>query len=586
MDRNDLQQRYSKGRKNFADLNLSGLDLSYLQMPCADLSNSNLSGTKLTSANLEVANLSRVNLENADLKWINIVRANLNRANLRGVNMSNLDLGMANLEEANLEGASLFNIRLGGTNLTGANLSNIDLKRAWLNKVSLRNANLTGADLTGANLQGSDLTGANLTNAKFDGVCWLEVQIDPSILSEKDALIWRISNQGVDDLHGIDLSSTDLRSVNLQKIDLSGTNLSRANLIFANLSEANLSRANLSGANLAQANFTNANLTDVNLINAQLYKTNFSFANFQSIQFDGTSFFNANLADTINVPPSILSTSLIPLNHPDTHLLHEILSVTEELTCGSEKNDTYEIFIWNALDKGEFTLEKLFRSMAYLIPTSIDDLQRVSPDTDKLTTAYQVLLSAIEEQLTDIELWQLETESIGDVSSAKPCIVIGRTLDGDWLGVTTQVMSVLQIEIKTDEKFYINDRGAAKLENQKLISILDRVLPEANKLLPDSEATEKITWSLTENRGATIQNLLLSTKHFGVKDIQGGEYLFQRTDVEDNEVERRELFAKLVIDNLDDIHVYFIGGCNVDIYLLGKTKNQDWIGIRTGVTWT
>ena len=85
---------------------------------------------------------------------------------------------------------------------------------------------MTGADLTGANLQGSDLTGANLTNAKFDGVCWLEVQIDPSILSEKDALIWRISNQGVDDLHGIDLSSTDLRSVNLQKIDLSGTNLS------------------------------------------------------------------------------------------------------------------------------------------------------------------------------------------------------------------------------------------------------------------------------------------------------------------------------------------------------------------------
>ena len=40
------------------------------------------------------------------------------------------------------------------------------------------------------------------------------------------------------------------------------------------------------------------------------------------------------------------------------------------------------------------------------------------------------------------------------------------------------------------------------------------------------------------------------------------------------------------INNLDDIHVYFIGGCNVDIYLLGKTKNQDWIGIRTGVTWT
>jgi uncharacterized protein YjbI with pentapeptide repeats len=586
MDRNELQQRYSKGRKNFANLNLSGLDLSYLQMPCADLSNSNLSGTKLTSANLEVANLSGANLESADLKWIKLVRANLSQANLRGVNMSNLNLGTANLEEANLEGASLFNTRLGGTNLTGANLTNTDLRRAWLNKVILRNADLTGADLTGANLQGSDLTGANLTNAKFDGVCWLEVQIDLSLLSEKDALIWRISNQGVDDLHGIDLSNTDLRSVNLQNIDLSDTNLRKANLLFANLSGANLSGANLSGANLAQANFTNANLTDVNLTNTQLYKTNFSSANFQNIQFNGSSFFNTNLVDTINVPPSILSTSLIPLNHPDTDLLNEIRSVTEELTCGSEKNDPYEIFIWNAIGKGEFTLEKLLRTMAYLIPTSIDNLQSASPDTDKLTTACQFLLSAIEGQLIGVELWQLETESIADVSSAKPCIVIGQTLDGDWLGITTQVMSVLEIEIKTDENFYINDSVAVKLENQKLISILDRVLPEANELLPDSEATEKITWSLTENRDAMLQNLLLSTKHFGIKDIKGGEYLFQRTDVEDDELDRRESFAQLVINNLDDVRVYFIGGCNVDIFLLGKTKNQDWIGIRTGVTWT
>jgi uncharacterized protein YjbI with pentapeptide repeats len=586
MDRDELQQRYSKGRKNFTGLNLSGLDLSYLQMPCADLSNSNLSNAKLTSANLEVANLSRVNLENADLKWINIVRANLNQANLRGVDMSSLNLGTANLEEANLEGSSLVNIRLGGTNLTGANLSNADLKRAWLNKVSLRNANLTGADLTGANLQGSDLTGANLTNAKFDGVCWLEVQIDPILLPEKDALIWKISNQGIDDLHGIDLGGTDLRSVNLQNTNLSDANLCKANLLFANLSGANLTGANLSGANLAQANLTNANLTNVDLRNTQLYKTNFSSANFQNIQFNGTSFFNANLENTINVPPLILSTSLIPLNHPNTYLLNEIRSVTKELTCGSEKDDPYEIFIWNTINKGKFTLEKLFRAMAYLIPTSIDNLQRVSPDTDKLTTAYQVLLSTIEEQLTDIEIWQLETESIGDVSSARPCIVFGKTLDGDWLGITTQVMSALQIEIKTDEKFYVKDRCAVKPENQKLISILDRILPEANKLLPDSEATEQIIWSLTENRDDMLQNLLLSTKHFGVKDIRGAEYLFQRTDVEDNEVDRRESFAKLVIDNLDDVRVYFIGGCNVDIYLLGKTKNHDWIGIRTGVTWT
>jgi uncharacterized protein YjbI with pentapeptide repeats len=586
MNREELQQQYSKGKKDFADLDLSGLDLMSIRMPNANFSGSNFSGAKLVLADLESANLSGVNLENADIQMATLTRANLSRANLRGVNIRCRMLGEANLEEANLEGAILFNLRLGGTNLTGANLSNTDLRHTWLNKVILRNANLTGADLTGANLQGSDLTGANLTNAKIDGVCWLEVQIDPSILPEKDALSWRISNQGIDNLHGIDLSNTDLQSANLQNIDLSSANLNNANLILANLSGANLSGANLSGAKLAQANFTNANLTDVNLINARIGRTNFSSANFQGVQFDGACFFNANLVDTINLHPSILSTSLIPLNHPDTHLLNEICNVTEELTCGSEKDDPYAVFIWNVTSKGEFTLEKLLRTMAYLIPTSIDNLQRVSPDTDKLTKAYQILLSAIEGELRDVELWQLETESIGDVSYIRPCIIIGRTFNGDWLGVTTQVMSALQIEIKTDEKFYVNDRATVKLDNQKLISILDRVLPEANKLLPDSEATERIIWSLTESRNDMLQNLLLLTKHFGVKDIRGGEYLFQRTDVEDNEVDRRESFAKLVIDNLDDVRVYFIGGCNVDIYLLGKTKNQDWIGIRTGVTWT
>lgn len=37
------------------------------------------------------------------------------------------------------------------------------------------------------------------------------------------------------------------------------------------------------------------------------------------------------------------------------------------------------------------------------------------------------------------------------------------------------------------------------------------------------------------------------------------------------ETEQRELFAQLVLNNLRNIRVYFIGSKNVDLYLIGQT---------------
>jgi uncharacterized protein YjbI with pentapeptide repeats len=583
MDREELGERYRKGRKNFTNLNLSGLNLAAIYMPCADLSGCNLSGADLGSANLEVANLSNANLAGANLRWSRLTRANLYQANLRSVNMTSVTLGSANLEEANLEGANLFFTRLYGTNLSGANLKNVDLRRSFLDKVILRNANLTGADLTGTNLQGSDLTGANLTDTKLDGVCWLEVQIDsPNVLPEKDALIWRISNQRVDDLRGIDLSNADLRQVDLQNLDLTAINLSKTNLLHANLAGANLNGANLAGANLARANFTHANLANANLVRVQLWKTDFRFANLQGIQFEGTSFLNSNLLNAVNVPSAILSTSLVPIDHPDIDLVSSLCAATEGLICNSEKDDPYEVFLWDTASKGEFTLEKLLRAMAYLSFTNFHDLQYVNSDTEQLVRAYEVLLQAIQARLLRIELYEFTTESLRDSSSVMPCIIIGRTLVGDWFGITTKIS--LESDMKTSEVFYTDDGAAAKAENQIFISTVEEIASEVNELLPNSEGAEGIIWALASSRDLMLQNLLLRTKHFAIKDIEGCEYLFQQDISEDTE--QRELFAQLVLDNLHNLRVYFIGSANVDLYLIGQSQSQDWIGIRTGVTWT
>jgi uncharacterized protein YjbI with pentapeptide repeats len=584
LSRDELQKDYWAGRRNFTDLNLAGLDLMGINLADADLSGCNLNGSILVAARLQGANLSGVNLENADLKMANLQRTNLSRANLQGVNMTYLNLGEVNLEEANLERAILLDIRLGGANLTLANLRNTDLRRAFLFRTILQSADLTGADLTGANLQESDLTGADLTNARVDGVSWLGCVLDnPSVLPAKEALIWQIHNTESCNLAGTDFSKADLRQTNLQGLDLSGKNFSKANLLNANLTGSNLAGADLSGAMLAKANFTNANLADANLTNVHLGGTNFSGANLQGIQFEGSSFFYANCGDALNIPSSILSTSMMPADHPDTEFVDSIINATEGLHCNSEKDDPYDVFLWDVEKKGTFTLEKLLRSTAYLKSiSSLSALQQINLPTELLARAYQVLLDSVQELIKDVQIYQFTTESLRDVSHVMPCIIIGRTECADWFGISTKVS--LGMQVKTQEKFYTDDGAVAKPENQRLISIFEEVLSEVNEMLPDSEATDELVWDLASSRESMLQNLLLKTKHFAIKDTEGCEYLFQE-DIPDEE-DRRKAFSQIVLDNLLDIRVYFIGSSNVDLFLLGKTRNHEWIGIRTGVTWT
>ncbi|MGD1698785.1 protein kinase domain-containing protein [Dapis sp. BLCC M229] len=95
---------------------------------------------------------------------------NLSRLNLRNAKLSGANFYGANLHEANLEGADLSDANLGHVNLTDTVLKNANLNKAYLSTASLAGCNLQDADLTnaylnGANLRGANLCGTNLTNA-------------------------------------------------------------------------------------------------------------------------------------------------------------------------------------------------------------------------------------------------------------------------------------------------------------------------------------------------------------------------------------------------------------------------------------
>ncbi|MBE9096902.1 serine/threonine-protein kinase [Tychonema sp. LEGE 07203] len=135
-DSNSLRAAYFKGKRDFADCELSGLQLPKAQ---------------LAGGNFYQARLVRVNLQAADLSGANLGHARLIKANLRSANLTEAYCSTANFEGADFRGA--------------------DLTGAYLSKANLRGANLCGANLTDATVSEEQLATAktNWLTVKPDG---------------------------------------------------------------------------------------------------------------------------------------------------------------------------------------------------------------------------------------------------------------------------------------------------------------------------------------------------------------------------------------------------------------------------------
>ncbi len=135
-DSNSLRAAYFKGKRDFADCELSGLQLQK---------------ALLAGGNFYQARLVKANLQAADLSGANLGHARLIKANLRSANLTEAYCSTANFEGADFRGA--------------------DLTGAYLSKANLRGANLCGANLTDATVSDEQLATAktNWLTTKPDG---------------------------------------------------------------------------------------------------------------------------------------------------------------------------------------------------------------------------------------------------------------------------------------------------------------------------------------------------------------------------------------------------------------------------------
>ncbi|MGB3403243.1 MAG: pentapeptide repeat-containing protein [Microcoleaceae cyanobacterium] len=403
------------------------------------------------------------------------------------------------------------------------------------------------------------------------------------------------------DFTNLDLSGLDLTDINLEGADLTGANLSGACIESANLAATNLTRSNLSNTKLYWTDLKDANLTNANLTNVEFEETNFERANLQGIQFEGTSFISCNLFEAKNIPSPVFSPLFIPTDHPDIDLVNSIHSVTEGLLCNSEFYYPYDIFLWNTVIRGELTLEKLLKEMGYLKLTSFPSLQLVEFDDEEIARDYQVLFDKIQEVLSDIEIYKFETR---DIKNNYPdCtalyIIIGRTAVGDWFSATITHGELclytgtgdhfggdtgISIVTEISEALTKDEAAMTKAEHLNLISAVEKA---------DAEI-EQLVWSLAEDRDLMLHKLLLAADIFLIRGMEDYNRVIQKDFYEEKildgkkkiEQEKREAFAQLVLNNLSNIRVCFVGECDIDVYLIGQTANQDWLCIHTGLMWT
>lgn len=204
------------------------------------------------------------------------------KLDLRYINISNADLTEGNLEGADFTGADLRGVIFYGAKLKAVDFSGVNLQEAVMYEADLHEALFYEA-----NLQMAILRKANLNNAVFYGADLQSATLYDANLSE--AIFYQAKLQATN-FCDANLTRANLEACNLTNGNLIGANLQGANLIGANLQNATFSTANLQEAILLEAVLSKANFSDANLSKANLVGTNLAGTIFQDANLNGTDF--------------------------------------------------------------------------------------------------------------------------------------------------------------------------------------------------------------------------------------------------------------------------------------------------------
>jgi hypothetical protein len=293
---------------------------------------------------------------------------------------------------------------------------------------------------------------------------------------------------------------------------------------------------------------------------------------------------------------------------PETEtLLATLEKIIEPLDAGSygigsEGNDIFQTLSRSILEDKEFNFAKLMFSSGLIKRVELDELlqgwQVTSQDAGKsseITSKCESVINICRSHLTNIEAYRFKNygEENGDVAADGYTgyelfyFLTGQTKNGDWIAISPLFPKANSCNY--GEIYTRGDRSPSTAA-QSLITSLEPILKNVRSgiILHTPKASKGIVVEVAEDFEGSIEKILESSgilKTYYFRGICDDEDV-SRVEKEGREYSFKELdnFFK---NNFQESRIYVLGNwADFRLYLIGKTKTGDWLGISTLATWT
>lgn len=224
-----------------------------------DATGATLAGTVLENCHFLRCILERTSFAECALSQGGFSECRLAGVDWRGTRQKGTLVFRADLRSARLDGIDWEGVVCVETDLSGQVLSDLRLERCQFNDCKLDGVDLAGARLGQSSFKGALLRGATLTGAQAPRGMFVEADLAESACLGLKApqSLWAGAN-----LDGADLSGADLTQAILQRSRCAQAAFAQAELTYADFSYADLTRADLRDARFSRTQFHRALLDD------------------------------------------------------------------------------------------------------------------------------------------------------------------------------------------------------------------------------------------------------------------------------------------------------------------------------------
>jgi uncharacterized protein YjbI with pentapeptide repeats len=311
--REQIIARHARG-ESFANEDLSGIDLSGLNLLGADFSGAQLAEANFSDARLEQTNFDRALLSHAVFVNANLVQASMVGASAGHVKFTQCDLSSAILKESDFSHGDFTQAKFNQSDMTlaifsGSKMQSISALNVIAEQTSFEECSLADANFSHAQLKSASFHTAILTDTNFTQAACQRVDFSGATLSR--ALF---ANADLQDSEAN--TATTFAHCRFTKANLSGVSWAGPCLDDAAFDDAVMDKADITGASLhrvrmprvlarqacfANVDLTDADLTGINLFegslaNAKVYNTHLRSANLFGVNFMDAKIVNSDLS--------------------------------------------------------------------------------------------------------------------------------------------------------------------------------------------------------------------------------------------------------------------------------------------------